>query len=49
VILPTEVELLDVVPATQDLVAVELELVDAEDRALKLKNALAPASSRTST
>jgi chromosome partitioning protein len=42
VILPTEVELLDVVPATQDLVAVELELVDAEDRALKLKNALAP-------
>jgi chromosome partitioning protein len=43
VILPTEVALLDVVPATQDLVAVELELVDAEDRALKLKNALAPA------
>jgi chromosome partitioning protein len=42
VILPTEVALLDVVPATQDLVAVELELVDAEDRATKLKNALLP-------
>lgn len=42
-ILPTEVPLLDVVPATQDLVAVELELVDAEDRATKLKNVLAPA------
>jgi len=42
VILSTEVALLDVVPATQDLVAVELELVDAEDRALKLKNALLP-------
>jgi chromosome partitioning protein len=41
-ILPTEVPLLDVVPATQDLVAVELELVDAEDRAQKLKNALLP-------
>jgi chromosome partitioning protein len=42
VILPTEVPLLDVVPATQDLVAVELELVDATDRATKLKNALLP-------
>jgi chromosome partitioning protein len=41
-ILPTEVPLLDVLPATQDLVAVELELVDAEDRASKLKNALLP-------
>lgn len=42
VILPTAVPLLDVVPATQDLVAVELELVDAADRATKLKNALHP-------
>src|SRR3954465_5404294 len=30
---PTEVPLLDGVPATQDLVAVEIELVDAPDRA----------------
>jgi chromosome partitioning protein len=37
----TGVPLLDVVPATQDLVAAELELVDAEDRALRLKKALA--------
>jgi len=31
---------LDVVPATQDLVAAELELVDESDRALRLVNAL---------
>lgn len=31
---------LDVVPATQDLVAAELELVDEADRAVRLKNAL---------
>ncbi len=37
---PTEVPLLDIVPATQDLVAAELELVDAEDRAVKLRNVL---------
>ena len=38
----TSVELLDLVPATQDLVAAELELVDANDRATKLRNALEP-------
>jgi chromosome partitioning protein len=41
-ILPTEVPLLDVVPATQDLVAAELELVDVEDRAGRLRAALYP-------
>jgi chromosome partitioning protein len=35
------VPLLDVVPATQDLVAAEIELVDAPDRATKLRDALA--------
>jgi len=39
---PTAVPLLDVVPATQDLVAAELELVDAPDRATKLRSALTP-------
>lgn len=38
----TPVEGLHVIPATQDLVAAELELVDAPDRAVRLKNALAP-------
>jgi len=38
----TQVPLLDVIPATQDLVAAELELVDAPDRATKLRDALAP-------
>src|SRR5262245_49218174 len=38
----TAVPLLDVVPATQDLVAVEIELVDAEGRALRLREALLP-------
>jgi chromosome partitioning protein len=42
VLRPTDVPLLDVVPATQDLVAVEIELVDAPDRATKLRVALAP-------
>ncbi|WP_437329882.1 ParA family protein [Sorangium sp. So ce381] len=41
-IVPTEVPLLGVVPATQDLVAAELELVDADDRAVRLRNALRP-------
>lgn len=40
--LRTEVPLLDVVPATQDLVAAELELVDAPDRAARLRNAIRP-------
>jgi chromosome partitioning protein len=41
VLVPTEVPGLDVAPATQDLVAVEIELVDDPDRAGKLKGALA--------
>jgi chromosome partitioning protein len=41
-IVATAVPLLDVVPATQDLVAAELELVDANDRATRLREALAP-------
>lgn len=42
VLLATAVPLLDVIPATQDLVAAEIELVDAPDRASKLRAALAP-------
>jgi chromosome partitioning protein len=38
----TDVAALDVLPATQDLVAVELELVDAADRATRLRSALLP-------
>jgi chromosome partitioning protein len=41
VIVRTEVPSLSVAPATQDLVAAELELVDEKDRATRLKNALA--------
>ncbi len=41
VIVPTEIEHLSVAPATQDLVAVELELVDDPRRAVRLKEALA--------
>jgi chromosome partitioning protein len=41
ILLPTEVPGLPVAPSTQDLVAAELELVDAPDRATKLKSALA--------
>jgi chromosome partitioning protein len=37
---PTPIRLLDVVPATQDLVAAELELVDEPDRLVRLKKAL---------
>ncbi len=40
--LTTAIPTLTVVPATQDLVAVELELVDAEDRATRLREALEP-------
>ena len=40
VIVKTEVPSLFVAPATQDLVAAELELVEEEGRALRLKNAL---------
>lgn len=38
--LPTAIPTLKVVPATQDLVAAELELVDADDRATRLRDAL---------
>ncbi|UQA55690.1 ParA family protein [Polyangium aurulentum] len=41
-IVSTAVPQLDVVPATQDLVAAEIELVDAPDRATKLRDALGP-------
>lgn len=46
VVKPTELEQLDVAPATQDLVAVEIELVDDKQRAVKLKKALEPARER---
>ena len=46
VLVETEVPRLVVAPATQDLVAVEIELVDDPKRALKLKQALAPILSR---
>ncbi len=46
VLCETEVPRLIVAPATQDLVAAEIELVDDPKRALKLKNALAPLLSR---
>jgi len=42
VVLKTAIGDLDVAPATQDLAAAELELVDDTDRAFKLKKALAP-------
>lgn len=42
----TTVPDLDVIPATQDLVAAELELVDQPDRATRLREALAPVLSR---
>lgn len=37
---PTEMPELDVVPSTQDLVAIERELIDVEDSALRLRRAL---------
>jgi chromosome partitioning protein len=39
---PTELPFLHVVPACRDLAGVEIELVDAEDRALRLREALEP-------
>jgi len=39
---PTPVERLTVAPATQDLAAVEVELVDEEDRAMRLRRVLEP-------
>jgi chromosome partitioning protein len=46
VIVETDVPTLFVAPATQDLVAAELELVDDPKRAVKLKDALSPVLSR---
>jgi chromosome partitioning protein len=42
VIVDTDIETLKVAPATQDLVAAEIELVDDPERATKLKDALLP-------
>ncbi len=42
-IVHTDIATLDLVPATQDLVGMELELVDAEDRATRLRTTLEPA------
>ena len=42
-IVHTDIATLDLVPATQDLVGMELELVDAEDRATRLRSAIEPA------
>jgi chromosome partitioning protein len=42
VLVDTEVPRLSLAPATQDLVAAELELVDDPKRALKLKEAIEP-------
>ncbi|MFO0555556.1 MAG: AAA family ATPase [Polyangiaceae bacterium] len=44
--LETSVKNLSVVPATQDLVAAELELVEADDRAMRLRKALNEARAR---
>jgi chromosome partitioning protein len=46
VVVQTAVPGLDVLPATQDLVAVEVELVDAADRATRLARVLADAAAR---
>jgi chromosome partitioning protein len=46
VIKPTEIPTLFVAPATQDLVAAEIELVDEPDRATRLKSALAELQKR---
>lgn len=46
VLVPTAIPNLDVVPATQDLVAAEIELVDEPDRAYRLRDVLRDALSR---
>jgi chromosome partitioning protein len=46
VLVQTEIPKLVVAPATQDLVAAELDLVDDPKRALKLKDAMAPVLDR---
>jgi len=45
VLRPTPIDRLKVAPATQDLVAAELELVDEDDRATRLRRVLEPALS----
>jgi chromosome partitioning protein len=45
-LLATEVPLLELLPATQDLVGIELELIDAENRASRLAETLMPLRSR---
>lgn len=42
VILPTEIELLNVLPGSKNLTGATVELVNAEDRALRLREALTP-------
>ena len=46
VVVKTDVPGLDVLPATRDLVAVEVELVDEEDRASRLARVIADAAAR---
>jgi chromosome partitioning protein len=43
---PTEIAGLELVPATQDLVGIDFELVEASDRGERLRTALAPALDR---
>jgi len=42
VILPTEIELLSLLPGSKNLTGANIELAAGEDRALRLRNALAP-------
>ena len=46
VVMKTNVPKLDVLPATRDLVAVEVELVDEPDRAIRLARVIADAAAR---
>ena len=46
VTLETEIQALQVVPSTQDLVGIDLELVDAEDRAMRLRRCLEEARAK---
>jgi chromosome partitioning protein len=43
---PSELPALDIVPSTPDLAAAELELVDGDDRMVRLRDALAPVRDR---
>jgi chromosome partitioning protein len=46
VIQKTDVPMLDVAPSSADLVGIELELIDAEDRALRVREVLEPVRER---